>query len=52
MNLIAGLQVGDAVQVSYSTDAAGLLVPHALQVLGSPSAPQYPTSAPGSYPGN
>jgi Domain of unknown function (DUF5666) len=26
MNLIAGLQVGDAVQVSYSTDAAGLLV--------------------------
>lgn len=51
-NLIAGLQVGDTIQVSYSADVAGLLVPHALQVLGSPSGPQYPASPPGAYPGS
>lgn len=56
-NLIAGLEIGDAIQVTYSTDAAGLLVPHALQVTGgpSPTAPQYPAGGPypgGPYPGN
>ncbi|MFZ0040061.1 MAG: hypothetical protein WAK93_02040 [Solirubrobacteraceae bacterium] len=44
--LIDGLEVGDGVQVTYSTDPAGLLVPHALQILSEPSPPQ-PTQ---SYP--
>ncbi len=43
-SLISGVQVGDGIQVSYSTDPSGLLVPHALQVTSTP-APQ-PTAPP------
>jgi phage tail sheath gpL-like len=32
-NLIDGLQVGDGVQVTYSKDSSGLLIPHTVQTL-------------------
>jgi hypothetical protein len=37
--LIAGLQLGDGVQVTYSKDALGLLVAHALVLVSTPSVP-------------
>lgn len=46
-DLIAGLQLGEGVQVTYSRDASGLLIPHALQILGSPGpAPTGPPTPP------
>jgi hypothetical protein len=36
-DLLDGLQVGDGVEVTYSSDAAGLLLPHALQIVSQPS---------------
>ncbi len=51
-SLIAGLAVGDGVQVTYSTDPSGLLIPHALQILSAPSSQQSPGSTPTTNPGN
>jgi hypothetical protein len=52
-NLVSGLQVGDGIQVTYSADAAGSLVPHALQVTTPVSPPPLtpPPPAPGSTAG-
>jgi hypothetical protein len=44
-DLIDGLLVGDTISVTYATDPSGLLVPHALTVLGT-SAPPTATPAP------
>jgi len=44
-SLIEGLQVGDGVQVTYSTDAAGSLIPHAVEILSTPN-PQPPAASP------
>lgn len=35
-NLIDGLQIGDGVQVTYSKDISGLLVPHAVETVSVP----------------
>jgi hypothetical protein len=43
-DLIGGLQIGDGVQVTYSTDISGLLVPHAVVIVSRPSLP--PPTAP------
>jgi hypothetical protein len=37
IDLVTGLAAGDQIQVTYAKDAAGLLVPHALTVLGAPT---------------
>jgi hypothetical protein len=44
--LVAGLQVGDGVQITYSKDASGLLIPHALEISSVPSAPPGSSSTP------
>ncbi len=38
-DVIAALQVGDGVQVTYSKDSAGLLIPHAVQTVSTPPPP-------------
>ncbi|HEX8977617.1 MAG TPA: hypothetical protein VF781_13995 [Solirubrobacteraceae bacterium] len=50
--LVGTVQIGDGVQISYSTDPAQLLVPHALQVTSTPppSGPSSPSSPPPSSP--
>ncbi|MGB9185507.1 MAG: hypothetical protein WCB67_15720 [Solirubrobacteraceae bacterium] len=45
-DVIAPLQVGDGVQVTYSKDPAGLLVPHAVQTLSTPAPTAPSTSQP------
>jgi hypothetical protein len=54
--IVDSAQVGDGVAISYATDAAGLLVPHALQVTGTPqpATPGGPTNptGPGSPSGD
>jgi len=42
-DLIGGLQIGDGVQVTYSTDISGLLVPHVVVIVSTPSPPTAPT---------
>lgn len=37
--LVTGLEVGDGVQLSYTKDPSGLLVPHALTVTSTPAPP-------------
>lgn len=52
--LVGGLQVGDVIQVSYSTDPAGQLIPHALTITSAPApapAPSPPSTTPPA-PGN
>jgi len=45
-SLIEGLQVGDGVQVTYSADAAGLLIPHAVAIVSAPSTEPPPAGPP------
>jgi hypothetical protein len=45
-SLLEGLQIGDGVQVTYTRDAAGLLIPHALQTLSTPAPAPPPGPAP------
>ncbi|MGH2867113.1 MAG: hypothetical protein ACRDNK_06020, partial [Solirubrobacteraceae bacterium] len=42
-DLVTGLRVGDGVQVTYSKDPAGRLIPHAVQTLTTPT-PAPPTT--------
>ena len=51
-NLLYGLQIGDSVEVIYSPDAAGLLVPHALQILAGPTSPSVTQYGGGPYRGS
>ncbi len=46
--LLGGLQVGDGVEVTYSTDPAGLLVPHVLQIVSDSQQAAAPPYANGS----
>ena len=36
-DLIEGLQIGDGVQVTYSMDSSGLLIPHAVVIVSTPA---------------
>jgi len=45
-SLIEGLQVGDGVQLTYSADAAGLLIPHAVAIVSTPSPEPPPAGSP------
>ena len=47
-DLVSGVQIGDGVQISYTTDSAGRLIPHALQVTSTPAPviPTVPTTTP------
>ncbi len=44
--LIAGVQLGDGVQLTYSKDPSGLLVPHALTITSTPAPPVTSTPVP------
>jgi len=44
-NLLSGVQLGSGVQVSYSRDTAGRLIPHALTITSPPPPPPAPTPA-------
>jgi hypothetical protein len=45
--LLSGVQVADGVQITYAKDAAGRLIPHALQITSTPLPPA-PTGGPTS----
>ncbi|HET9103291.1 MAG TPA: hypothetical protein VFN55_08040 [Solirubrobacteraceae bacterium] len=54
-SLLSGVAVGDGVQVTYTRDSAGLLIPHVVQVTSTPApvAPAPPSdSAPAPPPGS